>query len=117
MTSKETENIDVIATIQETGKSTDDRLDLVIKLITEIKIEHKEVYQQLEKRLDKFEQSMHFINTQFEDHKAITESLIKRNTALEDKNTNLTKLDLTSRRWILSKSYHSKPHAPCVTGE
>ena len=34
---------------------------------------------------------MHFINTQFEDHKAITESLIKRNTALEDKNTNLTK--------------------------
>ena len=48
MTSKETENIDVIATIQETGKSTDDRLDLVIKLITEIKIEHKEVYQQLE---------------------------------------------------------------------
>ena len=80
----------VVATIQETGKLADERLDLVIKLITEIKIQHKEVYQQLEKWLDGFETSMNFINTKFEDPKAITESPIKRNTKLEGNNSNLT---------------------------
>ena len=84
MTSKENTS-DVITTIQETGKSTND--DLVIKLITEIKIEHKEVYQHLEQRLDKFEKSMDFINGLFEDHKAITESLFKCNTKLEENNS------------------------------
>eukprot|EP00795_Rhopilema_esculentum_P009916 gene9916-18519_t len=77
--------------LEETGKSTDDRLDMVISLINDIKVENKEIFQKLEKRLDKFEKLMEFINKQFENHKAITESLIKRNTKLEECNANLTK--------------------------
>ncbi|XP_065062128.1 uncharacterized protein LOC135688975 [Rhopilema esculentum] len=88
---KKTKNMDVTDTIKETGKSTDDRLDMVISLINDIKVENKEIFQKLEKRLDKFEKSMEFINKQFENHKAITESLIKRNTKLEECNANLTK--------------------------
>ena len=85
---KKTKNMDVTDTIKETGKSTDDRLDMVISLI---KVENKEIVQKLEKRLDKFEISMEFINKQFENHKAVTESLIKRNSKLEECNANLTK--------------------------
>ncbi len=70
-------------------KSTDDRLDEIIKMLNGVQNQHAEDFQKLEKRLITLEKSMDFINEKFEDHRKISDNLTKQHSRLESENKEL----------------------------
>ena len=69
--------------------AVNEKLEVIIKTLKGVQDQQKEDYKKIEKRLLGFEKSMDFINSQFENHKKITDSLMKRNTKLETENEEL----------------------------
>ena len=70
-------------------KSTDYRLDEIIKMLNGVQNQHAEDFQKLEKRLITLEKSMDFINEKFEDHRKISDNLTKQHSRLESENKEL----------------------------
>ena len=70
-------------------KTTDDRLDEIIKRLDAVQNQHSTDFNKLEKRMIAFEKSMDFINQQYETQKRITENLMKHNSQLESENKEL----------------------------
>ncbi len=61
------------------------KLDQIMKVLKGVQTQQSTLnddFQRLERKLAGFEKSMDFINSQFEDHKKITDTLLKRNTKL-----------------------------------
>eukprot|EP00794_Sanderia_malayensis_P001405 gene1405-biopygen1156 len=67
------------------------KLEEILKTLKGVEAKHAENFEKLEKRLMGFEKSIEFINAQFENHKQMTENLLKRNTKLEEENKELKK--------------------------
>ena len=70
-------------------KTTDDRLDEIIKILVALQNQRSTDFNKLEKRMIAFEKSMDFINQQYETQKRITENLMKHNSQLESENKEL----------------------------
>ena len=68
-----------------------EKLEEIIKALKGVKDQQKDDFNKLENRLLAFEKSMDFISNQVENHKKMTEALIKRNTKLESENEVLKK--------------------------
>ena len=68
-----------------------EKLEEILKALKGAKDQQKDDFNKVENRLLAFEKSMDFISNQFENHKKMTEALIKRNTKLESENEVLKK--------------------------
>ena len=74
--------------------TTNEKIDEIILILRGVQsqtLQHTEDFEKLEKRLMVFEKSIEFINTQYENQRKITKTILNKNTKLETENEVLKK--------------------------